>query len=461
MLLSILKSRPKRLVLFHRFVHCLGCNAEFQSLTHGPGFRRVRDDKTRASIVAQNQARAAAIMSRLTNTQRTALDAERDEEGQNANAFSSDSDPLSLRQVRKQLKLTRQKKRDELYCRWCTEAYFGNSSPLEPNLNWDHIQDVVSRDAQVIHVLDAHDFPMSLDRRIIESFSSRALFVVARADLAVSRMKLDLFKRYCSDVLQKFGVSPNHVHVVSAHRRWGLLRLSEALWSENCFVGFGNCGKTTLLHSLAGINDVLTWPLPFTTQYPVEYKSTNRFKRIIDVPSLPETNSSDGLGVYGLLLSKYLRKIGMGRHYVVKNRFSVKPVAGKERQTIDLGGLLGIEIPPSHRNNAIHAWPLFGGFHSVLGRAVQNVDKIHELNCSLDQNHRNWSMLNESSARLPLVPVASLQADMRKDEIVVRALGPVPLHAYGQYAEPCIVKVHALKGLKIGLRPSLLAALEK
>ncbi|CAN6602771.1 hypothetical protein TRVA0_002S01662 [Trichomonascus vanleenenianus] len=336
-----------------------------------------------------------------------------------------------------------------------------------PEMNAKQIKETIPDSATAVHVIDAMDFPCTVDR----TFSSRrnTLWVINRADLLVDE-EHKANKRllpYVQQELYKIArVSPDRVFVTSAKRGWGLGKLYSALKGENYFVGSTNTGKTALAMALWGefrgsamIPDLVhrrlsVCPYPWMTQSPIAYE-LKEDKIVMDMPSYPEAN----MGTYGVVKNDYLRDITYG-HQLTRNPgiYNVKKriVASSPKQMISFGGLVVVGKDDQH----LIGWTI--GYDQHVKTAVYNsLEKIEEW-ASMEEIPRHLKQVSKQFYHHPqaakngydIVRVPIFSGGLT---IAVRGIGIMHLNIFGKIPEEGIMlTVHKLKGVQIAFRSNIL-----
>lgn len=437
------------LMKFHHFIrrlHCKGCGSHFQTKTQDvPGFKQQFIPKPGNSFRSRQSQRFDEIYSQLSPEQQQAI------ECAPPILEISSSSTAKVTSLEKQRR--KQEKFDKL-CRYCVDNSEGRLKPLiVPSFDTK----TVPRDSRVFFVVDAHDFPMSLDQSILDSFDHPNI-VVNRADLVVSHVnQISRLKDYILEQSLQ-GFSASRLFITSATKGWGLPQLSQALAKDNWFIGKTNTGKTSLVQALSE-QDEISWPVPFTTQEAQKYEISAN-KALWDTPSLPEAGN-DGKGIFSLIDPKHLRAVSAGKkHLSKKNQYNIKSAVAKPGQTVSVAGLVGLELPKvAASGNSVHTWALYGGAGSQTTRAVNNVDKISELCESSHPIHQGWTLTHNSE---PLERVCSTDISPGSDTtVVVRGLGPVNIRSFGKFSEPFIANVWAKPGVEVGTRTWTLPWLAK
>ncbi|PRT53759.1 Genetic interactor of prohibitins 3, mitochondrial [Wickerhamiella sorbophila] len=438
--------------IFSRSVHCLSCGSKFHRIQYGPGFQNPTKNPSYPSFAEAQEKSFQELLSNLSEEQKRAV------------GFKNLDVPIHevpARILERDFKKRSKQEREFLQCRWCIDAMQGREYPVVvPKVD---VIGEIPNGYQIVHVIDAMDFPMTVCKDIVLKYGPRVVFAITRCDLlADHHNKLGKLKNYMmEEVFDKMKVDPRNVHLLSAKRNWNLEKFAECLKDGNALVGKTGSGKTTLAVALSGsILPYPTWELPFTTQRADEYKTKPEFrsKLILDLPSLPESTNK-GKGIYGLIRPKFMRKIVAGQPMTkLGNKYSRPSIVAKPGQSISIGGMVGFELLKAKPGQAIHVWPIIGGFSAILGRKVSSIEKIYQLNTSPTPQHDQWNILDSPKESEPLQHQMSFQIQRNQvgQSVVVRGLGMLQAKLYGNMSEPYNINVHTLPGVELGLRTELL-----
>lgn len=444
-----------------RSVHCLSCGSKFHRIQYGPGFQNPTKNPNYPSLSKAEEANFQELVKSLSLEQQRAV-------GLKSLDIPIHEQPARL--MKEEFKKRSKKERELLQCRWCLDAMQGRETPVLPS-GIDVMAEIPSG-YQLVHVIDAMDFPMTVCKDLVLKYGPRVVFVINRCDLVLDHQnKMGKFKEYVmKEVFDDMKVDAKNVYLVSATKKWNLQKFAECLKDTNAFVGKTGSGKSALATALSSsLLPKPQWELPFTTQRPVEYKTTPEFrsKIILDTPSLPEAENK-GAGVYGLIRPKYLRKMLGGTHMTkLGNKYAKQAVVAKPGQAISIGGMIGLELPRTAAGQAVHTWPIIGGFNPILGRKVASIAKIQELNNSKVPQHNEWNMLNRENpvTNEPLEYKLDIPVPINRDEhgtsLVVRGVGVIQPRLYGNLKEPYTLKAYAIPGLQLGTRTELLSFLRQ
>lgn len=438
--------------LFSRSVHCLSCGSKFHRAQYGPGFQSPTKNPNYPTLAGSKEKSFEEVLSNLSPEQKRAV------------GFKDLNVPIHevpARIIEREYKKRSKQEREFLQCRWCIDAMQGREYPLlVPQVD---VVGEIPNGYQIVHVIDAMDFPMTVCKDLVLKYGPRVVFAVTRCDLLADHQnKLGKLKEYMmEEVFNDMKVDPRNVHLVSAKRNWNLAKFSESLKDGNALVGKTGSGKTTLAAALSGtLLRNPAWELPFTTQQANEHKTKPEFrsKLILDLPSLPES-TNDGLGIFSLLRTKHLRKVIAGQPMTkLGNKYSRPSIVAKPGQAISIGGMVGLELPKAKPGQAIHVWPIIGGFTAIFGRKVSSIEKIHELNHSTKPEHDAWNLLKDPLDSPPLEKQLTFQVQRNQmgQSVVVRGLGMLQAKLYGTLGEPYDINAYAMPGLELGLRTELL-----
>lgn len=166
--------------------------------------------------------------------------------------------PEDLAEFRQELSPLAKKAPEITLCVRCRDAvyrsqYNPDDFPIEPV---DSIMESIPPDANLVYVINAADFPMSLDPRVfLYRPASQFHFVVTKCDLLfptenlANRYGTTFFQDY---LYRKHGVEPHRVIVTSGKSDWNIEKLvKEKRFADNSyFIGSVNSGKSSVLKSL-------------------------------------------------------------------------------------------------------------------------------------------------------------------------------------------------------------------
>lgn len=134
-------------------------------------------------------------------------------------------------------------------CLRCRRIKYNNSIPAEEGIPNSNILDKLPFGAKIIHVVNALDFPIGVNKLI----NKDSIVVISKMDLIhhdeKQCHKFPFFKQY----LERLGVPPEQVFLVSNTKSWGLPALSLYLASNPetyHILGDINSGKSSLISKL-------------------------------------------------------------------------------------------------------------------------------------------------------------------------------------------------------------------
>lgn len=123
------------------------------------------------------------------------------------------------------------------------------------------IMDRVPPWANLVYVVSAQDFPMSLESKVFEFWPALQIqFVITKADLFFPNNKTAQEKglRFFQDYLERtYRVPAEQVFIASGHVNWGISKIILSLKDDSFFIGSVNSGKSTLLQSLIYVQHLL------------------------------------------------------------------------------------------------------------------------------------------------------------------------------------------------------------
>lgn len=344
----------------------------------------------------------------------------------------------------------------ERLCRPCLLNRNGSTTIMNPStfdlsVYLDELRAEHGANLRVFHVLDAHDFPTGIPASVAPDDA----IIVNRVDLVADRTRLSHAKEYyMREFFGKMGVPDANVFVTSVEKRWNVRNLAEALERVNVFVGPTNSGKTRLVHELAGVEHKdtkwqltrhSTWPVPYTTQEPLELRATPFFRarKLIDTPSVPLA------GFYDMLSGRVVRKMAAGAT-MTKNvsKYAVPKLRLFTGHVGSVGGLIALEFPElivdgAAKTSVAHMMIGMGGIaHSKFAQRFKNMDTLHRINASDLEVHEAMRMHTQPGLRLE----KALELDVR-DTLVVRGLGFIQPRIFHPVPEDYRIGVYVPQGL--------------
>jgi len=375
----------------------------------------------------------------------------------------------SIAKSKANLKAYRKKNDEEHMCKRCLDIKSGNNPNLEvtqPVNSLDDYIKTIPEGSTIIHVIDAYDFPTTVEQRLEKLKSTnnlrKVLWVVNKADLVVPE-KHKAEERALSfirnELAKLVNADPNRILLVSTKYDWGLERLYSLLNDgENYFIGYANTGKTSLVTKLYSKffpedrKSIQTLPqrllgrssFPWTTQQPIHYEIEEKI--LVDMPSFPEAEN----GIYGILKSGVMRKVTEKRTPLLKSPGmynTSRVVASAPNHLISIGGVVVLERNLNH----LIAWPIVPDAQARV-KVYSSLDKVVE-----------WASKRELPEKLRQLDQfyhrPKFASDYVKKEfklfaqgltLAIRGLGIVHMHSYGKIPEQGItVTAHVLKNVKI------------
>lgn len=134
-------------------------------------------------------------------------------------------------------------------CLRCRRIKYQNTLPTEEGISNSDILDKLPFGAKIIHVINAVDFPIGVNKLI----NKDAIVVISKMDLIYHDQKqcnkFPFFKQY----LERLGVPPEQVFLVSNTKSWGLDILFQYLYTNPdtyYILGDINSGKSSLISKL-------------------------------------------------------------------------------------------------------------------------------------------------------------------------------------------------------------------
>lgn len=288
-------------------------------------------------------------------------------------------------------------------------------------------------DGQLVYVLSAQDFPMSLDDQVFKYRPALEMkFLINKNDLlfpslnVAQKYGLTFFRDY---LWRKYRVSPENVEVTSGLKDWNITKLVNFFGKESYLIGYVNSGKSTIIQSILyqkslqklekrmsgdkdkremekledlRINnrDMFNHKSRHVKRRRVEqFKATNGpgashmpgFTRghipyditdnvtIYDVPGFNRHQAEDH-GIYHLIDSRYLKQLSKGVHTFQKGIYKSKYVTIRDSQVITVGGIFLLQAPDKESKTMIqvrncinfepHVFSSLEKYHSVAANIV-------------------------------------------------------------------------------------------
>lgn len=146
-------------------------------------------------------------------------------------------------------------KRSSPRCLRCVEAsqrssFPASEFPIEPVAA---VMEQVPPHAQLVYVVDAMDFPMSLSAEVFKYRAAKnVVFVVTKTDLLFGSLKAAVRKsQFFADYLyRKHGVAPENVVFFLGKMDWNAAKLLAMVRDDAFFVGGVNSGKSLVIQAL-------------------------------------------------------------------------------------------------------------------------------------------------------------------------------------------------------------------
>lgn len=151
---------------------------------------------------------------------------------------------------------TNQKKEGAIQCIRCRDAMYKSNFSWDelPVESIDKIISTIPPDGNIVYVVNAVDFPFSLNRLIFKYRNpSQVTFLITKCDLLFPSAQLSnkygatFFKDYLS---RTHGADPANIHVTSGLIDWNMKDIIKALPNNSYMVGGVNSGKSTVIKSL-------------------------------------------------------------------------------------------------------------------------------------------------------------------------------------------------------------------
>lgn len=151
---------------------------------------------------------------------------------------------------------TNQKKEGAIQCIRCRDAMYKSNFAWDelPVESIDKIMTSIPPDGNIVYVVNAVDFPLSLNRQIFKYRNpSQITFLITKCDLLFPSAQLSnkygatFFKDYLS---RTHGADPDQVYVTSGVMDWNMKDVIKMLPNNSYMVGGVNSGKSTVIKSL-------------------------------------------------------------------------------------------------------------------------------------------------------------------------------------------------------------------
>lgn len=295
------------------------------------------------------------------------------------------------------------------------EKFENNQFPIEsPAL----IMERVPPWANLVYVVSAQDFPMSLESKVFEFWPALQIqFVVSKADLFFPNNKTAQEKglRFFQDYFERtYKVPPEQVFIASGHVNWGISNILLNLKDDSFFIGSVNSGKSTLLQSLIYVQHLLksgtskkkdNESAGFIALQRQRIKQLEQFKEkngpgvsfmpgftrnvipfelapgktVFDVPGFDGTDSGN-LPVN--LLPGSMKRLQKGEKFHKRGTYLSHYETAKEGQCLTVGGLFFLSVPKSSmyriRNMISHELHIFKNHEKAIS-CWKNMQNIPEL----------------------------------------------------------------------------------
>lgn len=394
-----------------------------------------------------------------------------DEGTQRVKWLEDESESLSLQKKRE--KDERKAYLHEHLCQRCLHVKWNKPVSLrQPFANrqeyMNYLGKVVPPGSTIVHVIDAKDYPLTLDRELMEFAKlqkCRLLFVIHRSDKIHKAMdKTDrAWQYFVDDLTERVGpIDPENIILTSVYNRVSMRELFAKLGKYNYLVGFTNAGKTRIMSTLDSVHPGPTLWRDKQGAYKDSYSSfpwqtqalrTHEFdmsKFITDLPSAPEPD----FGGFHHIRQTRLREIDAGRPFIKKGASfnTARLVADKKSEVVSLAGIVVVERPENPKQHLI-SWPVGGSM--IRNKVYSSLQKVKELT-SIQEN-------KESTQRFVMNAESHGDYDMKEMtigkgglQIAIRGYGAAHFAISGPIPDEGVkVKVHFLKGIRIEERRDL------
>lgn len=332
------------------------------------------------------------------------------------------------------------------------------------------IMDRVPPWANLVYVISAQDFPMSLESKVFEFWPALQIqFVITKADLFFPNNKTaqDKGLRFFQDYLERtYKVPPNQVFIASGHVNWGISNILLKLKDDSFFIGSVNSGKSTLLQSLIYVQHLLkSGPslkrsdglVGFTALQRERIKQLELFKEengpgvsfmpgftrnvipfelapgktVFDVPGFDGTDS-------GKLVMNFLpgsmKKLQKGAKFHKQGTYLSHYETVKESQCLTIGGLFFLTVPKNSmyrvRNMISHNLHVFKNHEKAITcwKDMQNRPELKDV-----------FLMNNTDTELLKYEIPPFVGSI---DLVFKSLGYITITATGampENPEPAII----------------------
>lgn len=129
----------------------------------------------------------------------------------------------------------------------------------------DEVISTIPKNSPLVYVFSALDFPMGINPEIFKYRNPKDLyFIMTKTDnlfIKSSGSNHDYCKIFLNDYLgKKYNVPPENIFIGSGKKRWRVKRLYEFIPNYSYFIGYTNCGKSTLIQSIKIAEELKKFP---------------------------------------------------------------------------------------------------------------------------------------------------------------------------------------------------------
>lgn len=359
-----------------------------------------------------------------------------------------------------------------------------NEKDLKETFPVESVESIINGippDGQLIYVLNAQDFPMSLDNQVFKYRSAQEMkFLINKTDLLFPNVNiagkygLTFFRDY---LWRKYRVAPERVEITSGLKDWNVSKLTNFFGKESYLIGYVNTGKSTIIQSMLydlnvkklemrkgnkhkrdmeKLEDIrinngeLFAPRPKhqKRRQLEEYKSRNGpgsshmpgFTRglipyeindkitVYDVPGFTKYQG-DGHGIFHLVDPAQIKNLTKGRNTYQRGAYDSKYFTIRSGQAMTLGGLFVLQAPSIESNTMIQVRNCINFDTHVFS----SMDKFHSVAATIDNNP---SMAKKFVIKRDLVGKIKYQKYLIPPfhgsiDLVIRNLGYLNLKATG------------------------------
>ncbi|OUM54542.1 hypothetical protein BVG19_g3947 [[Candida] boidinii] len=363
---------------------------------------------------------------------------------------------------------------DRLKCERCVKAlYHNDDSKGFNNVLFKDIMEKIPKNANIVYVVSALDFPLSLNRDIIKHFNSKKIFyVITKIDAffddkqSINRTGL----RFFQDSLEKLvDCDPSKVFLASGKLGWNTESLLSSINNSKLyFVGSVNSGKSTIIKTLIYRDDKNLKStdnygpgishLPNFTRDFIKFRLPNSKRMLIDTPGFINNNENDESFKYILPdLKNQFCKILNYTSSNIKSR-QTKRLDINSKQIFDgdkvfsLGGLFYLKPPKD---------AIFQIFKNLEGKefVCKSIERAKELNYNRNEalNYR-FSVKKEIFDDMVRYVIPPFYGNI---DIVFKNLGYITIKPIGKRNPNEFYQIYVPKGISVLIRENIFSFIYK